>query len=63
MRKRLTIIIIALALLIAGAAVAHADIGTVLWKMHCPASASVIPHEAMDGGVDVVCIRLVRSSK
>lgn len=63
MRKRLTIIIIALVLLTAGAAAVHADIGAVLWKMHCPADASIMTHEASGDGVDIVCIRLVRAGK
>lgn len=63
MKTRLLVIVLALALLVTGAAVVYADIGTVLWKEHCPAGASIMPYEASDGGVDVVCILLVRAEK
>lgn len=45
------------------AATAVADIGTVVWKMHCPANASIMPYDALDGGVDIVCMYVLRTGK
>lgn len=61
-RTKLAALLVALLLgLVAG--VASADIGTILWKQHCPDGASVMTVDGYGGGVDVVCIQLVRRGK
>lgn len=64
MKLRLTIIILALVLLAMLAVSVSADIGTVLWKMHCPDGASVLTYpDAVGGGVDIVCMNVLRPNR
>lgn len=62
MKTKLTVLLVVILLALA-ASVAYADIGTVLWKQHCPDGASIITIDGYGGGVDVVCIQLVRQGK
>ncbi len=64
MKTRLLTIIIALLLLASLAVSVSADIGTVLWKQHCPDGASVITQpDAMNGGFDVICMAVLRPER
>ena len=60
MKTRLLTIIIALVLLASLAVSVSADIGTILWKMHCPDGASVMTYPDVSGGVDIVCMNVLR---
>jgi hypothetical protein len=60
MKLRLTIIILVLVLLASLAVSVSADIGTILWKMHCPDGASVMTYPDVSGGVDIVCMNVLR---
>ena len=64
MKTRLLTIIIALLLLASLAVSVSADIGTVLWKQHCPDGASVITQpDNIGGGVDVICMAILRPDR
>lgn len=60
MKTRLLTIIIALVLLASLAVSVSADIGTILWKQHCPDGASVLTYPDYSGGVDIVCMNVLR---
>ena len=63
MKTRLLTVIIALVLLASLAVSVSADIGTIIWKQHCPDGASITTTDGYGVGVDVVCIQLVRRGK
>lgn len=63
MKTRLLTVIIALVLLASLAVSVSADIGTVLWKHHCPDGASIITEPGAGGGVDVVCMAVLRPER
>ncbi len=64
MKTRLTIIILTLALLATLAVTVSADIGTILWKQHCPDGASVLTYpDPLGGGVDIVCMNILGPTK
>ena len=63
MKTRLLTIIIVLVLVALLAAAVSADIGTVLWKQHCPDGASILSYPDVSGGVDIVCMAILEAKR
>ena len=63
MKTRLLTIITALVLLASLAVSVSADIGAVLWKQNCPDGSSVITQPDNVGGVDVICMAILRPER